>query len=108
MSMLRSNAGAALIGSQTPTSRIGTGPRKPSCATPTTVNGEPFKTIVLPTIAESPAKYRIQVLWLKIATRCVPGVRSSSGRKSRPMAGLTPTMRKYSAETRKLMNSRLD
>ena len=53
--------------------------RIPAEATPTTVIGRPFTTIVRLRIVGSPANRRIQNWWLRTATGCPPGVRSSSG-----------------------------
>ena len=54
-------------------------------ATPTMVIGSPLIEMVRLSTDGSPAKRRIQKLWLSTATGWPPGVRSSSGVKVRPM-----------------------
>ncbi len=59
-------------------------PSKAGSATPTTVKGDPFRRIVLPTMALSPAKRVRQKPCCSTATGWPLRVRSSSGCSSRP------------------------
>jgi hypothetical protein len=65
-------------------------PEKRSGATPTTVNSVPFTRTRRPTMAGSDPNWLAHVEYPSTATASRPGTASSSGRKPRPSAGVTP------------------
>ena len=69
-------------------------PEKEGSATPTIVNGWPFRRIVSPTVSgAAPNRFR-HSRWLMTATGWAPGTRSSAGESSRPRAGRAPSSSK--------------
>ena len=69
-------------------------PKNSGAATPITEYTVPLNAIVLPTTPASRPNLRVQKAWLITATGCPPGVASSSGVKTLPAAGPTPSIEK--------------
>jgi hypothetical protein len=86
---LRNSSVMALKGTHRSVGLAGSMPTKPGGVTPTTMWRLRFKVIAAPTIAGAPPKRRCQYWWLSTATGSAPS-RSSSARKVRPIAALTP------------------
>ena len=64
-----------------------------------TVKTRPFSVTGVPTTAGSAPSRSCQSAWESTTTGAAPADRSSSGRKFRPSAGLTPSMEKKLALT---------
>ena len=91
--------GCVIVGTHSAGAATAFAPLKPSGAIPTTVKAWPLSVIWRPTTAGSPPSRRCQKACDSTVTRLAPGTRSSSGRKPRPRAGLTPSTPKKSPDT---------
>jgi len=90
--------GFIITGAQTWMGNPTSVPSKPGAATPITVNGEPLRRMVEPTMSRFPPKRFCQKLYWRTATGWLFLFLSSSAVSRRPRYGCTPrTWKKFPA-----------